>query len=165
MVYNESYRIKKKSLSYQDAKLKAADFCAYQERSQQEVRDKLYTYGLHKDEVEKLLSELITKNFVNEERFAIAYAGGKYRMKSWGKNKILQGLRQHKISQYCINKALMEIDDEDYNESIKRLIEQKKASIRNVRGFQSKQKIARYLMQKGYEQQLVWDHLKTFDEL
>ena len=86
-------------------------------------------------------------------------------MKSWGKNKILQGLRQHKISQYCINKALMEIDDEDYNESIKRLIEQKKASIRNVRGFQSKQKIARYLMQKGYEQQLVWDHLKTFDEL
>ncbi len=165
MVYNESYRIKKKSLSYQDAKLKAADFCAYQERSQQEVRDKLYTYGLHKDEVEKLLSELITKNFVNEERFAIAYAGGKYRMKSWGKNKILQGLRQHKISQYCINKALREIDDKDYNESIKRLIEQKKASIRNIGGFQSKQKIARYLMQKGYEQQLVWDHLKTFDEL
>ena len=71
----------KKFLSAKDAKVKAGDYCAYQERSQQEVRDKLYQYGLHQNEVEQIISELITEGFINEERFAIQYAGGHFRIK------------------------------------------------------------------------------------
>ena len=102
-------RKRKKPIDKKTALLKAADYCAYQERSQQEVRDKLYGYGLHHDEVEENLSELITQGYLNEERFAKAYAGGKFRIKGWGKRKILQGLKQHRISEYCIMKGF-EID-------------------------------------------------------
>ena len=98
----------KKTYDRKTAKLKAADFCAYQERSQQQVRDKLYDYGLHFDEVEEILTELIMEGFINEERFARAFIGGKFRMKKWGKQKILQSLRPHKISEYCIRKGMEE---------------------------------------------------------
>ncbi len=81
----------RKRLDPKTAKLKAADFCAYQERSQQEVRDKLYTYGLHEEEVEEVITELIIDGFISEERFAKAYAGGKFRIKGWGRRKIIQG--------------------------------------------------------------------------
>ncbi|MEQ8925876.1 MAG: RecX family transcriptional regulator, partial [Fulvivirga sp.] len=99
-MFSNDYEKPKKKLSPKEAKLKAADYCAYQERSQQQVRDKLYTYGLYSEDVERILSELITENFINEERFAIAYAGGKFRVKKWGRNKILQGLNQHRVSNY-----------------------------------------------------------------
>ena len=72
---------------------KIKQYCAYQERCHAEVRDKLYSFGLNKIEVEEIISELITENYLNEERFAIHYAGGKFRMKQWGKNKIKQSLK------------------------------------------------------------------------
>ena len=74
---------KTKAISFEDAKVKAASYCTYQERCQQEVRDKLYGYGLHRKEVEDLVSYLITEGFINEARFARAYAGGKFRIKKW----------------------------------------------------------------------------------
>ena len=80
------------------AKLKAGNYCAYQERTQQEVRDKLYGIGLYSDEVEQVLAELITENYVNEERFAKSFAGGKFRLKQWGKKKIVYALKQRNIS-------------------------------------------------------------------
>src|SRR5487761_1922976 len=89
-------------------------YCAYQERCHAEVKDKLYSFGLHKNEVEPILSELVSENFLNEERFAIQYAGGKFRIKHWGKIKIKQGLQQKQVSAYCIKKALKEIDEDDY---------------------------------------------------
>ena len=84
---------KSKTYTPKEAKLKAADYCSYQERSQQEVRNKLYTYGLHKDDVEDILTDLVLEGFINEERFSTAYVGGKFRMKKWGRLKIIQGLK------------------------------------------------------------------------
>lgn len=92
-MFDEQSSRSKKHLSPPEAKLKAARFCAYQERSQQEVRDKLYEYGLHYNDVEELLSELIVEGFINEERFARAYVRGKFKMKKWGRHKILQGFK------------------------------------------------------------------------
>lgn len=159
-MFSEEHHIPKKKHSYKEAKLKAADYCAFQERSQQEVRDKLYSYGLHQDQVEELLSELITENFINEERFAIAYAGGKFRMKSWGRIKIMQGLKQHRVSEYCIKNAFKEIDEDEYLRTIDKLIATKKLYASTKTDFTQNQKIARYLMQKGFEPALVWDQLK-----
>ncbi|MBL6449712.1 RecX family transcriptional regulator [Fulvivirga sp. 29W222] len=147
---------KKQPLTIKEAKLKAADYCAYQERTQQQVRDKLFDLGLHCDEVEDILADLITEGFINEERFAIHYAGGKFRMKKWGKVKISHHLKALKISDYCINRALAEIDDEDYQITLHQLLEKKKSSITGENQYIIGKKIATFLIQKGYEPNLVW---------
>lgn len=155
---------KKKTYTYSEAKTKAWAYCAYQERSQQEVRDKLYEYGLYPDEVESLIAELIGDNFLNEERFAKAYAGGKFRVKKWGRYKILQGLKQHRISDYCQRKGMAEIDPDEYYETLLDLARKKKESLGEKDLFALKNKMARYLIGKGYEQDLAWEAIKKVVE-
>ena len=87
----------KKITDEKAAYVKAEHYCAYQERSQQEVRDKLYEWGLWPDAVENIISELISNNFLNEERFAKAYAQGKFNQKGWGRIKIKQALKLKKV--------------------------------------------------------------------
>ena len=93
---------------------KIKHYCAYQERSHKEVKEKLYGFGLYKADVEMLLTQLIEENYLNEERFALAFAGGKFRMKQWGRQKIKYELKQKQVSDYCIKKALAAIDGEQY---------------------------------------------------
>ncbi|MEO9805690.1 MAG: regulatory protein RecX [Reichenbachiella sp.] len=143
-----------------EAKLKAANFCAYQERSQKEVRNKLYDLGLYPNEVEEVLSELITDNFINEERFAKAYVGGKFRVKKWGRKKILIGLGPHQLSPYCIKKGLAEIDEEEYIQTLEELITKKAESLRESDSFKKRNKVASHAMYKGFEADLVWDVVK-----
>lgn len=150
----------KQPLTLKEAKLKAADFCAYQERTQQQVRDKLYDYGLTGDEVEDVLTDLITEGFINEERFAISYAGGKFRMKKWGRVKIVHHLKSLKISDYCINRALAEIDEEDYHATLRELLEKKKSTISGDNQYIIGKKLASFLIQKGYEPDIVWDLIR-----
>ncbi len=100
---------KQKPIKITDEKIalaKAEHYCAYQERSQQEVRDKLYEWGLYSNVVERVITELIAGNFLNEERFANAYTRGKFNQKGWGKNKIKQGLKFKRVSDPLIKKAL-----------------------------------------------------------
>lgn len=135
-------------------------YCAYQERSQKEVRNKLYTLGLYGDEVEEMIAELITANYINEERFTKSYIGGKFRMKKWGRRKILKGLKQYDISTYCINKGLEEIDEEGYRSVLFELINKKNNSIIEENLFVKRNKIAKYLIEKGFESELVWNGIK-----
>ena len=148
---------KQKTYTYSEAKVKAMAYCAYQERSQQQVRDKLYEYGLSPDEVENMIADLISENFLNEERFAKAYAGGKFRIKQWGRYKIKKGLQQHRISEACIRKGMNEIDPEDYYNTLKSLLEKKESLLSEKDPFTLKNKLARYALGKGFEQDLVWD--------
>ncbi len=131
---------------------KIRQFCAYQERNHHEVKEKLYSFGLYKDQVEALISKLIEENFLNEERYAIAYAGGKFRMKDWGKNKIKYRLKQQQVSDYCIKKALKLIDEEEYEQKLKKLFNIKEKTLKSEKNiFVKRKKIQQYLMQKGYE--------------
>ena len=145
------------------AKVKAGNYCAYQERTHQEIRDKLYKLGLYRDEVEEVLTELISENYVNEERFASTFASGKFRLKRWGRNKIIYELKHRNISPYCIDKALKEISDEEYEKVVVQLIDNK-LNIVSGEEYIVKNKIARYLINKGFEAELVWpilnNHLK-----
>jgi regulatory protein len=141
------------------AMVKACNYCAYQERTQQEVRDKLYDLGLFSDEVEDVLSQLITANFVNEERYAKAFASGKFRLKRWGRQKILFELKRRKISPCCTKKAMLEIPQDAYEEVLQQLIEQKSRTY-SGNAYTIKNKIARYLINKGYECELVWAALE-----
>ncbi len=161
--YNDNNR-KQKTYTYSEAKVKAMAYCAYQERSQQQLRDKLYEYGLTPDEVENLIADLIGENFLNEERFAKAYAGGKFRIKQWGRYKIQQGLKQHRISDYCIRKGMNEIDPEEYYNTLRMLLQKKKDGLREKDSFTLNSKLARYAISKGFEQDLVWEAIKESGE-
>jgi len=150
---------------FKEAKLKAARFCAYRERTQQEVRDKLYQYGLDGEQVEELISELITEGFINEERFAKAYAGGKFRLKNWGKLKIERGLEQHGLTAYCIAKGLDSIESDDYQSTLKKLALQKWQRLSETDIFIKKHKTANFLIGKGFEPDLVWSHLSDYQSV
>ena len=143
-----------------EAKVKAAKYCAYQERSQKEVRNKLYDLGLYGDEVEEVISELITDNYINEERFAKAYIGGKFRAKKWGRKKILMGIKQYDITSYCIKKGLEEIDENDYRSVLFQLIEKKTDSLIEPNLFIKRNKVAKYVIGRGFEAELVWNAVK-----
>ncbi len=148
---------KKKIHTPQEALKKAYKYCAYQERSQQEVRDKLYDLGLHKKEVEPIISQLVTEGFINEERFAVTYAGGKFRIKQWGKIKIKLALRQKMVSEYCINKALKEINQRDYQKTLEKEIAAYSKKITEKNPLKKNYKIAQHLISKGFEPELVWE--------
>src|SRR5690606_26353382 len=115
----------KKILTPRQARLKAESYCAYQERSQQEMRDKLYTWGLHEEDVENVIANLIADNFLNDERFAVAYCTGKLRMKGWGKIKIKQGLKAKKLSEQWIKIAYKQIEPDEYEPLLEHIIDKK----------------------------------------
>lgn len=139
------------------AREKILRYCVYQERSHLQVKEKLYSFGLYKGEVDQLLSDLITNGFLNEERFALAYAGGKFRMKQWGRMKIVKGLKSHGITSYLINKALKEIDEKIYRDTLYKLLKKKSNLLKNKADkTQRLQKLSAYAIGKGYETELVW---------
>lgn len=145
---------KKEKLTPQQAKPKIEHFCNYQERCHSEVTEKLYGYGLNTDDVNELLSHLVKTGLLNEERFAKAYAGGKFRQKKWGRNKIIRELKARKVSDYCIRKGLQEIDDDDYLEAIKITASKYVATLKDKMPFTRLQKTIRHLVSKGFEYEL-----------
>ena len=140
----------------QQSRAKAMKYCAYQERTQQEVRDKLYSYGLYPDAVEEVLTDLISEDFVNEERYAQSFARGKFRQNRWGRIKIRRELQQKKLSRYCVEKGLQEIDPEAYEETLFKLMSDKWATLAQEENYARKHKTVRYVLGKGYEAELAW---------
>ncbi|HNV27906.1 MAG TPA: regulatory protein RecX [Cyclobacteriaceae bacterium] len=155
----QASRIKKR-LSPAEALAKIQRYCAYQERSHKEVKNKLYDYGLYATQVEEIISQLITDGFLNEERFAKAYAGGKFRMKKWGKLKIKNELEFLGLTKNCIQRGLKEIESTDYTKTLKVLIKKKSTEITDENRFKKRDKVARFVIGKGYEPELVWEYVK-----
>jgi regulatory protein len=147
----------RKTFTKEQALQKAKHYCAYQERSHFEAKEKLYSLGLHKQEVELVLSQLIEENYLNEERFAIRFASGKFRIKHWGRIKIKYELKQKQVSEYCIKTALKEIDEEEYRNALIKLASQKWTEV-NKKTQSKYERISLttdYLLQKGYESGLI----------
>ncbi len=150
------------TFTIEQALQKIKQYCAYQERCHSEVRDKLYSFGLRQSEVEEAITLLITENYLNEERFAIHFAGGKFRMKQWGKHKIKQALKLRQVSDYCINKALKDIDVKEYERTFQKLTEQKLKTLKSEKNiFIKKRKLQDFLLQKGYENDLIRETLSN----
>jgi regulatory protein len=155
----------KKYLTKEQALQKAKYYCGYQERCHSEVKEKLYSLGLYKQQVEECISQLIEENYLNEERFAQQFAGGKFRMKQWGRVKIKYELKQKQVSEYCIKKGLKEIDEEDYLKVLKKLTLEKWTTVKAEKNvFIKLRKTQDYLMQKGYEQDLIRQALQTLQK-
>ena len=147
-------------LTPQQALQKIKAYCAYQERSHSEVKDKLYAYGLYKNEVENITGELIAENYLNEERFAVQFAGGKFRMKQWGRIKIVNELKLRKVSAYNIKIALQEIDENEYAAVLQKLAVAKWNSLKKEQHLNREAKTTRYLLQKGFELALIQQALQ-----
>lgn len=150
----------RKTLTVAEAYAKIRHFCAYQERSHREVKNKLYEYGLHASEVDDLLAQSITDGFLNEERYAKAFAGGKFRIKQWGRIKIQRELEAEGLTHKCVTLGLKEIDSDEYITTLKKVIQRKLNSLNESNLFVKKDKVARYAIGKGYEPELVWSCLK-----
>ncbi|WP_373513481.1 regulatory protein RecX [Persicitalea sp.] len=142
---------------------KAAAYCAYQERTQDEVRQRIKKWGVEEeDEAEELIAELITMNYLSEERFAKTYAGSKFRQKKWGKRRIKQELSRRGLTSHNIDQGMNEIEDKAYEATLRDLINKKLESLERTESDarKRKQKLARYALGKGYESELVWKIIK-----
>ncbi len=155
-----NFPIMNQSFTPNQALEKIKGYCAYQERCHSEVIAKLYSFGLNKNEVAEITAQLVNENYLNEQRFAILFAGGKFRMKKWGKNKIIHELKLKKISEYCIKKAISQIDFNDYEKTFEKLAEQKLKTLKSEKNiFIKKKKLGDFLIRKGYEREEVYNLL------
>ncbi len=155
----------KKYLSKTDALAKLQSYCAYQERCHREVRSKLLNLGIYGDDLEEIIASLIEENFLNEERYARSFARGKFRMKQWGRNRIVRELKMRDISDYCIRKAMTEIDEEEYLKTLEAVLERQAEKVKADNDFAKQNKLAQYaIQQRGFEAELVWDAVKKMAE-
>ena len=154
----------KKFLTKQQAIQKLKHYCSYQERSHYEAQQKLWELGVRRAEHNEIISALIEEDYLNEERFAKAFAGGKFRMKDWGRKKIYYALKEKQVSEYNIKKAMKEIDDEDYKKTLQELAAKKYALLKDEQHLVRKKKTIEYLLQKGFEHDLVMKAMHTITE-
>ena len=148
------------SITLAKALKKMEHYCAYQERCHKDVSDKLHTMKLIPEAREKIILHLIEQNFLNEERFAKSFARGKFRIKKWGKQRIVRELKSRQISEYCIKVALKEIPESDYLHTFHALAEKKYASIVISDRYKKRKKLTDYLLYRGWEQVLVFEKVK-----
>lgn len=153
----------KKYYSKAEALAALQRYCAYQDRCHQEVRSKLISLGIYGMDLEDILVQLIEEKFLDEERFAKSFARGKFRMKQWGRKRIVQELKQRKISDYCIRKALTEIDEEEYQQALSQVLK-KRFSLASGNKFERRKKAIEAALRKGYEPELVFDEGKKLIE-
>ena len=145
-----------KKLTREQALQKLKHYCGYQERCHSEVKEKLYELGVRKTEQDEIISTLIEENYLDEERFAMRFAGGKFRIKQWGRIKIKHELKQKQVSEYCIKRAMKEIDEEAYRQTLHKLAAEKLKALKGEKNiFIKKRKLLDHLLRKGYETDLV----------
>jgi regulatory protein len=149
-----------KYLSKTEALSQLQKYCAYQERCHQDVRYKLLNLGIRGDDLEAIISQLIQDQFLDEERFARAFVRGKFRHKQWGKQKITLELTKRNISNYLKQRALEEIDQQEYRSTLISLISKKKATFHDhVSAAEKSLKLFKFAYQKGYEPDLIYEIL------
>ena len=149
-----------KRLTPEQAWQKIKHFCAYQERCHFETKEKLFGFGLSKTDVETLISRLIEEDYLNEARFAAQFAGGHFRIKKWGRVKIVYALKQKRVSPVNIKSALKEIDEENYKAILMKLAEAKWKLLKHEQYLNRQAKTSQYLINKGYEPTLVQETIQ-----
>jgi regulatory protein len=156
--------LQKNYFTKEQAIQKLHHYCNYQERSHYEVQQKLWELGISKSDHDEIISKLIEEDYLNEERFAIEFAGGKFRMKDWGKKKISYALKEKRVSDYNIKKALAQIDDEDYQKIVESLAAKKWEELKSEQYLVRKKKTIDYLVQKGFEYNVINEVLANFQK-
>ncbi len=147
----------KKTFTVEEATRKLENYCAYQERCHKEVQDKLKGMDMIPEAIDVIVVHLLNHNFLNEERFAKAFARGKFNTKKWGRRRLIMELKKKNISKVNLETALKEIDPEDYIETFNDLAEKRANAILESNKQKKKKKLADYLLYRGWESHLVYD--------
>ena len=155
--------MKSAPLSEEQIIKKLESFCAYRERCESEVKQKLYQLAADVKETDFYINYLKENNFLNEDRFVAAFARGKFNIKSWGKRKIIQELQVKRIDSKKILQSIENIDEGQYFVRLQDLLEKKLRTIKEIDVFKKKQKLMQYAMQKGYEMELIIEALKEIN--
>jgi regulatory protein len=151
----------RKRLTKEQALQKLRFYCRYQQRCQSEIKGKLFELGIDKKEHDQLMAELIKENCINDDRFAEAFVSGRFKMKQWGRKKIEKGLREKRISDEIAQKALEQINTNEYAAILGKLAKERYASLKHEQYLTRKKKTMDYLMQKGFEADLIKDTLNN----
>lgn len=149
-----------KSISLQEVSTKIYRYCAYQERCHREVETKLKELGCTSDQADEIISHLIKEGFLNEERFARIYAVGKFRLKHWGRLRIIRELENRDLSTHCIRAGLSEINADDYHSALQKLLQKKIETTDASHLFELRDRVSKYAIHKGFEPDLVWEVLR-----
>lgn len=152
----------KKTFTFEEILRKLESYCAYQDRCHQEVIQKLKTFTTSETVIDNAIVHLIENNFLNEERFACSFARGKHRIKYWGKIRITRELKLRNISKYNIDKALKEINNDEYFENFNKISERIWESISEKNPQKKKKKFCDYLLRKGFETSMIYDKMNDF---
>ncbi|MEX0315204.1 MAG: regulatory protein RecX [Allomuricauda sp.] len=152
-----------KYTSVQEARQKMERYCAYQDRCHKEVLEKLKEMRMIPEAIDQIIAHLIQENYLNEERFAQSFARGKFSIKKWGKNRIVNELKRRQISTFNIKSALKEIDDVDYINTLNELAAKRLEQIKESNLQKRKKKLADYLLYRGWESHLVYEKLKELE--
>jgi regulatory protein len=152
----------RKRLTKEQALQKLRFYCRYQQRCHSEIKQKLFELGINKKDHDELIGELIKENCLNDERFAVAFVSGRFRLKQWGRKKIQQGLKEKRVGDEIAQKALAQINEKDYIAILNKLAKEKYASLKHEQYLVRKKKTMDYLMQKGYEVDLIRDTINNF---
>ena len=155
-MFDSMFEKKKKSFTVDEIKRKLENYCVYQDRCHKEVEQKMWEFHLIPEARELILLSLMKDNFLNEERFSKSYARGKFRIKSWGKQRIVRELKFRDISAYNVKTALKEIKETDYLETIYRITENRNEVISEPNIYKRKKKLVDFLMRKGFENDLIF---------
>ena len=150
-----------KSYTLAQAQKKLEYYCAYRERCHKEVIAKLRTLGMIPSVIDKIISELIKANYLNETRFTQSFVRGKFRIKKWGKNRILQELKVRDISSFNIKLGLKEISDDNYQKTFYELFEKRRREVKQLTKTEQKKKIFSYMSYRGWENSKVYEALRS----
>ena len=151
-----------KTYTVDEAQKKLENYCAYQERCHKEVRDKLKEMRMIPEAIDQIMVRLIEQNYLNEERFAKAFVRGKFRIKKWGKNRLVRELKFRDISKFSIESALKEIDPDEYYNTLDDLIKKRIDQVKEKNIYKKKRKVADYLLYRGWESHLVYEKLNVY---
>ncbi len=135
---------------------KMQNYCSYQERSFFDVKNKLISWNVQEKIMDKIISKLVDQDYLNEERYAKAFTGGKFRINKWGKNKIINELHKKQIPDIYIQIGINEIDDNEYFNTLKEIISKKDANLKIANQEKRMQKLANYAISRGYDRGIVW---------
>ncbi|WP_306619062.1 regulatory protein RecX [Chryseobacterium ginsenosidimutans] len=151
--------MEKKSFTFSEIKLKLVNYCVYQDRCHAEVEQKMKEFLLIDEAKEEIMLYLLKENYLNEERFTRSYIRGKFYIKHWGKTKIKINLKQKQISEKLISKCFDEIDEDDYEKTIRKIYEDYSSKQKGLKEYQKKSKTIKYLMGRGFEYEKIIDIL------
>lgn len=151
-----------KSYSVDEAKRKLEHYCSYQERCHDEVIQKLKSLNMIPEAIDAIIFHLIENNFLNEERFATSFARGKFRIKQWGRRRIINELKARNISKYNIEIALKQFDEDEYLNAFNELADKQWVAVNERNMLKKKKKVADFLLRKGFESSLVMEKITSF---